>query len=422
MEKQDFISTEYSKAITDIKNAVLQSRYKAASLANRELLLLYFSIGEYISENTRNKHWGKGAIEIISDRLQQELPGLRGFSATNLKNMRIFFEEWKDYIPIHLLSQPIDKSKRYTVPEIRQLTTAELENQNITNRQLPTDELAEPNKLNDSNRQLPTAELAESKKVHDSNRQLPTADLKTYEIELFLKVGFTLHREIIRYCNNIAERLFYLEKSVSGNWNVETLKYNLKSNLFFHNGKLLNNFEKTIDNDNFRIKAINSFKDELLLDFINITDPDEETDERVIEQSIVNNIKKFIMAIGNDFCFMGNQYRLLIDEDEFFIDLLFFNRKLQSLVAIELKKGKFKAEYVGKMNLYLSALDEYVKQPYENSSIGIILCKEKNNKVVEFAFRDTSKPMGVIIYKNAKELPEEYRNILPNEEELKQLL
>ncbi len=128
------------------------------------------------------------------------------------------------------------------------------------------------------------------------------------------------------------------------------------------------------------------------------------------------------MALGNDFCFMGNQYRLIIDEDEFFIDLLFFNRKLQSLVAIELKKGKFKAEYVGKMNLYLSALDEYVKQPYENSSVGIILCKEKNNKIVEFAFRDTSKPMGVMIYNNAKELPEKYKDILPNAEELKKLL
>ena len=401
MVETNKMQNEYSNAITDIKNAVLQSRYKAASLANRELLLLYFGIGEYISENTRNKNWGKGAIEIISNRLQQELPGLRGFSATNLKNMRIFFEEWKEYIPIQLLTQPIGNIKRYTDVEIRQLPTDEIKNQDITIRQLST---------------------AEIKNQELTNRQLPTADLYPEVIEKFLKIGFTLHREIIRYCDNIEERLFYIEKSVLGNWNVEKLKYNLKSNLFFHKGKLQNNFNKTIENDTFRNKAINSFKDELLLDFINITDPDEEPDERVLEQSIVNNIKKFIMALGNDFCFMGNQYRLIIDEDEFFIDLLFFNRKLQSLVAIELKKGKFKAEYVGKMNLYLSALDEYVKQPYENSSVGIILCKEKNNKIVEFAFRDTSKPMGVMIYNNAKELPEKYKDILPNAEELKKLL
>jgi RecB family endonuclease NucS len=165
-----------------------------------------------------------------------------------------------------------------------------------------------------------------------------------------------------------------------------------------------------------------SFKDEMLLDFINIQDPDEVADERVLEQEIVLNIKKFIMALGNDFSFIGNQYRMLIEAEEYFIDLLFFNRKLQSLVAIELKKGKFKAEYVGKMNLYLSALDEYIKLPNENPSIGIILCKEKTNKIVEFAFRDTSKPMGVVIYKTYNDLPERYKNTLPKIEDLKKLL
>lgn len=128
------------------------------------------------------------------------------------------------------------------------------------------------------------------------------------------------------------------------------------------------------------------------------------------------------MALGSEFSFIGNQHRLLIEDEEFFIDLLFFNRKIQSLVAIELKKGKFKAEYVGKMNLYLSALDEMVKQPHENPSIGIILCKEKNNKIVEFAFRDTSKPMGVVTYKTYNDLPEAYKNILPDTEALKKLL
>lgn len=128
------------------------------------------------------------------------------------------------------------------------------------------------------------------------------------------------------------------------------------------------------------------------------------------------------MALGADFSFIGNQYRLMIENEEFFIDLLFFNRKLQSLVAIELKKGKFEAEYAGKMNLYLSALDEYVKQPHENPSIGIILCKEKNNKIVEFAFRDTTKPMGVTTYKTSRDLPERYKEALPKIDDLKKLL
>lgn len=110
-----------------------------------------------------------------------------------------------------------------------------------------------------------------------------------------------------------------------------------------------------------------SFKDEYLFDYINIEDPDV-ADERVIENEIVRNIKKFIMTLGADFCFIGNQYRLVVGDDEYFIDLLFFNRQLQCLVAIELKRGKFKAEYMGQLNLYLSLLDEYVRRPYENKS------------------------------------------------------
>ena len=182
-----------------------------------------------------------------------------------------------------------------------------------------------------------------------------------------------------------------------------------------------NNFALTITNPELRQRALNSFKDEYFLDFVNIEDPDE-MDERVLEQQIVRNIKNFIMALGRDFSFVGNQYRLVVDEKEYFIDLLFFNRRLQSLVAIELKRGDFKPEYAGKLNFYLSALDEYVKLPNENPSIGIILCKDKNSKTVEFAFRDINKPMGVASYKTSSELPREYRGILPDPDELRKLM
>ena len=115
-------------------------------------------------------------------------------------------------------------------------------------------------------------------------------------------------------------------------------------------------------------------------------------------------------------------YRLLIEDEEYCVDLLFFNRQLQSLVAVELKRGKFKPSYLGQLNFYLSALDEYVKRPYENPSIGIILCKESNKKIVEFAVRDYHKPMGVATYSTSETLPDKYRNALPDIEELKQLL
>jgi predicted nuclease of restriction endonuclease-like (RecB) superfamily len=386
----------YVIEVQQIKKAILRSRYEAAALANAELLKLYFSIGQYVSFHSRNKNWGKGAIDSISSLLQQELHGLRGFSATNIRNMRIFYEEWEC-----MHSFLIDKKAplfHFSEEELnRQLSSAELKN---TNRQLPTDD------LNDS----------------FLIQQLATAELENEWIELFLKVPFTQHRLIIRGAEVTEERVFYIQKVATEFWSFETLKHHLKSDLYQRQGKLAHNFQSTLSENAFRQKALMAFKDEMLLDFINIEDADEEPNERVLENAIVQNIKKFIMALGSEFSFIGNQHRLLIEEEEYFIDLLFFNRKIQSLVAIELKKGKFKAEYVGKMNLYLSALDEMVKQPHENPSIGIILCKEKNNKIVEFAFRDTSKPMGVVTYKTYNDLPEAYRNILPDTETLKSLL
>lgn len=386
----------YVLAVKQIKTAILKSRYEAAALANKELLKLYFGIGQYVSFHSRNKNWGKGAIDSISSLLQQELHGLRGFSATNIRNMRIFYEEWECMQPFL-----IDKKEplfQFSEEELnRQLLSAELKNQN---------------------RQLATGDLNDSFLI----QQLATAELENEWIELFLKVPFTQHRLIIRGAEVTEERVFYIQKVATEFWSFETLKHHLKSDLYQRQGKLAHNFQSTLSENAFRQKALMAFKDEMLLDFINIEDADEEPNERVLENAIVQNIKKFIMALGTEFSFIGNQHRLLIEDEEYFIDLLFFNRKIQSLVAIELKKGKFKAEYVGKMNLYLSALDEMVKQPHENPSIGIILCKEKNNKIVEFAFRDTSKPMGVVTYKTYNDLPEAYKNILPDTETLKSLL
>ena len=386
----------YVLAVKQIKTAILKSRYEAAALANKELLKLYFGIGQYVSFHSRNKNWGKGAIDSISSLLQQELHGLRGFSATNIRNMRIFYEEWECMQPFL-----IDKKE-----PLFQFSEEELD------RQLPSAE------LKNQNRQLATGDLNDSFLI----QQLPTAELENEWIELFLKVPFTQHRLIIRGAEVTEERVFYIQKVATEFWSFETLKHQLKSDLYQRQGKLAHNFQSTLSENAFRQKALMAFKDEMLLDFINIEDADEEPNERVLENAIVQNIKKFIMALGAEFSFIGNQHRLLIEDEEYFIDLLFFNRKIQSLVAIELKKGKFKAEYVGKMNLYLSALDEMVKQPHENPSIGIILCKEKNNKIVEFAFRDTSKPMGVVTYKTYNDLPEAYKNILPDTETLKSLL
>lgn len=168
------------------------------------------------------------------------------------------------------------------------------------------------------------------------------------------------------------------------------------------------------------------FKDSYLLDFINIEEIGErdlqDIDERVVEQQIVHNIKKFIMTFGKDFAFVGNQYHLEIYSEDFFPDLLFFNRELNALVVVELKSGKFKSSYLAQLMTYLRILDDKVKKPHENPSIGIVLCKNANKDFVEYVIQDYAKPMGVATYRLSEEMPEKLREALPDVEELKKLL
>lgn len=348
--------------IQELKIAILQSRYQAARLVNKELIVLYFKIGKKISANTKKMAWGSKVLEQISLDLQNELPGLRGFSATNLKRMTSFSEFWMEYLSIS--------------PTL----SDQLENDESSIRPTLSDEFA----------------------------------------QAFFSVSFSHHYLIASKTETIEEAQFYIYKILSELWSYRTLQHQIESRLYQQQGALPNNFEQILPKSSSN-KAMQMFKDEYLLDFINIEAPDEE-DERLIEREIVRNIKKFILALGTNFAFMGNQYRLIIEEQEYFIDLLFYNRKLQCLVAFELKKGKFKPEYLGKMNFYLSALDDTIKQPHENSSVGIVLCKEKNNKVVEYSFRDFSKAMGVATYKTSKEIPEKYKNALPDAETLKKIM
>ncbi len=175
-------------------------------------------------------------------------------------------------------------------------------------------------------------------KALPSSGALISSTLSNQFISDFALLSFSHHFLIATKLNAIEERAFYIQNAVNSFWSVTTLENHINNNLFYAKGKIQNNFAKTITNEGNRDQALQVFKDEYLLDFINIEDPDL-VDERELEDAIVRNIRKFILSIGSDFAFIGNQYRLLVDEEEFFIDLLFFNRKLQCLVAFELKKG-----------------------------------------------------------------------------------
>ena len=154
----------------------------------------------------------------------------------------------------------------------------------------------------------------------------------------------------------------------------------------------------------------------------NLGEPEEDIDERVVEKEIVSNIKDFIIRFGTDFVFMGNQYRIEAAGEEMFIDLLFFNRELNCMVAVDLKSGKFRPSYLGQMTTYLTVLDDTVRKAHENPSIGLILCRDMNKAFVDYVIRDYAKPLGVATYSTTKDMSEKMKNALPDPEELKRLV
>jgi len=377
-ESKSMSTTELKQAVQTIKTAILQSQGRAARMISGTQLSLYFGVGLYVSANSRKGTWGTGAIDAISEQLRRELPGLRGFSEESIKKMRTFAEFWTQYL----------------------------------NRSPMATEL--------------TQENARASISHDYFSLAKWSPMAT-EInrDEFLGISFSHHMEILHKTKDINEVLFCIHETVVHQWDKYTLRDVLKAGIPQPEHVAPNNFAQTIPSTRQAIKAIRMFKDEYLLDYINVEDIDaqeEDVDERLVEQRIIHNIKRFIMTLGRDFTFVGNQYHLEVYGEEMWSDLLFFNRELNALVAIELKVGKFKPSYLGQLFAYLQVLDDKVRKPHENPSIGIVLCKSANQAYAEYAVRDYNKPMGVATYKTFSDMPKEMQKTLPDIEELKKLM
>lgn len=364
-----------SDAVNILKAAILQSQARAAKAVNQEQLALYYGIGRYISNNTRNKNWGGGILKSISQLLRDELPGLRGFGETNLKNMRAFYEAWNCIESNSSIDDRIDV-------------------QSVGSK-------------------------------GDTIRQLRLTNLDHFPIVPFLSISFTHHIVILSQAKEWNERLFYIQYAADYKVTAEDLVDIIKKDLYHHQGEMPNNFLSTIPEYKQAYRAIQMFKDEYLLDFINVEElgmRDEEVDERVIEQSIVHNIKNFIMTFGKGFTFNGSQVHYDKLGHDHWIDLLFFNRDLRRLVVFELKKGKFKTAYLAQLSSYLRILNDDDRREGEEPPVGIILCKSADKAYVEYIMQDFRQPMGVATYKTADEIDAELMKVLPPKEELEKLL
>ena len=377
MEKKNEMMQEiikYHGAVQAIKTAILQGQYEAAKGVNRIQLAVYFAIGKYISVNTRTQSWGTHALEFISGQLRRELPGLRGFSENNLKNMRKFYEAWK----------MLDKT---TIAIVESLNTG---------------------------------------KYIDIQHAMVIPNTFDFPVEDFFRLPFTHHIRIIEGLDNLENRYYYIHRAVEEHLPVEKLRQLIRDKAHEHQGDMPNNFCATMGDVREARKAVMMFKDEYMLNFINIEEIGErdkiDVDERVIENEIVANIKNFFMTFGSDFTFVGNQALLKIYDVEQFPDLLFFNRELNALVVVELKMGKFKTSYLGQLFGYLQILDDKMRKPHENPSIGILLCQEADHAYAEYAVKDYTKPMGIATYKTLDDMPENMRKALPDMQKMMALL
>ncbi len=235
-----------------------------------------------------------------------------------------------------------------------------------------------------------------------------------FEKHSFAQIPWGHNIMIFTKSNDIQEAQFYIQQCLENHWSRDVLALQIKSKLYTRVGKAISNFKETLPNPLSEL-AQQTLKDPYIFDFLTMAKPYHEKD---IENQLVKHITKFLLELGKGFAFIGQQYHIEIAGNDYYIDLLFYHVRLKCYVVIELKNTKFIPEYAGKLNFYLSAVDTLIKQADDKPTIGILLCRDKNNIEAEFALRDINKPMGVSEFEITEILPDELKSSLPTIEEI----
>jgi predicted nuclease of restriction endonuclease-like (RecB) superfamily len=326
----------YSTYLAELKERIRRAQIKAALAVNRDLFLLYWSIGTDILTRQREQGWGTKIIERLSADLRREFPEMKGFSSRNLKYMRSFAEAWDDEL---IVQQVV--------------------------------------------------------------AQLPWG----HNVIVLDKV------------KTETERLWYAKSAIEFGWSRNVLVHQIETKLYERQGKAITNFERTLPAPQSDL-AQQLIKDPYNFDFLTLH---QDARERELQDGLIAHIRQFLLELGKGFAFVGGPYRLEVGGDEFEMDMLFYHLKLRCYIVIDLKIGKFQPEDAGQMNFYLSAVDDLLRHPDDAPTIGLILCKTKNEVVAEYALRDINKPIGVAAHLTKEiedALPKEFQYSLPTVEEL----
>lgn len=346
------LPTGYGEVLQGIKERVRTAQLKASLSVNRELIALYWHIGNVIVDRQKTEGWGKSIVERLAVDLNKEFPGIKGFSANNIWRMRAFYVAYRPSPPV--LAQPVQELGGLTLPH--------------------------------------------------SVADIPWG----HNVILIQRV------------KNLTARLWYAQMTLEHGWSRSILDLQIESDLYGRQGKAVTNFQRTLPAPQSDL-AQQTLKDPYKFDFLTLS---AEAIERDLEKGLVDHIVKFLLELGAGFAFVGRQVHLEVDEDDYYLDLLFYHIRLHCFVVIDLKAVQFKPEHAGKMNFYLSAVDDQLRTPQDQPSIGLILCRNKKQLTVEYALRNINTPVGVAEWqtKLVKALPKELKGKLPTVEEIEKEL
>ena len=371
------ITSEYKDWIGELKQQIRQSQIKAAVKVNTELLQLYWQLGGEIVEKQQNVQWGDGFLKQLSADLMTEFPEMKGFSLRNLERIRNWYLFYYEHYTI-------------TAQAVPQLGNA--------NRQQVV------GKIDAVKTKQPVSQLGNGIR----------AQVVPQLAESFFSVPWGHHILIMQRCKEMDKALFYIHKTVENNWSRSVLDWQIDSNLFEREGKAVSNFSLTLPKPQSDL-AQQITKDPYIIDIMGVR---QEMQERELEAHLDKHISQYLLELGKGFTYYGHQIQLKVGDETFYIDQLFYHVRLHCYVVVELKATVFKPEHIGQLNFYVNAVNALMRTEGDNPTIGLLICKDKNDVVAEYTLQSVNSPIGVSSMKIYDQLTADYKSALPTTEEI----
>lgn len=372
----EIMTSDYKHWLGELKQRIRQSQIKAAVKVNTELLQLYWQMGSDIVERQQNAKWGDSFLKQLSEDLNAEFPEMKGFSIRNLQ----LICKWHNYYNQYFINT------KQLVSQLKLSQTARLSSP--------------------SEKPFLTQPMSE---IDTNTKQV----VSQFENEFF-SLPWGHHILIMQRCKDMDKALFYIHKTVENNWSRSVLDWQIDSNLFEREGKAVSNFSLTLPKPQSDL-AQQITKDPYIIDIMGVR---QEMQERELEAHLDKHISQYLLELGKGFTYYGHQIQLKVGDETFYIDQLFYHVRLHCYVVVELKATVFKPEHVGQLNFYVNAVNALMRTEGDNPTIGLLICKDKNDVVAEYTLHSVNSPIGVSSMKIYDQLTSDYKSALPTTEEI----